>query len=88
MPNNCFLEPVDQVSAVRFIADDLRLGVARRHHEINDAPKFDPRSPWHVVRNDVGRQIVKDVLRQPSGRKRAILVFRDLLNYAEGRVVL
>jgi hypothetical protein len=88
MPNDCVLEPVDQVTSVRFIADDLRSGVARRPHEINEATKFDPRSPCHVGRYDVGRQIVKHVFRQPSGRQRATLVFCDLLNCAEGRVVL
>ena len=88
MPNDCDLEPVDQVTSVRFIAADLRLGVARRHHEINEAPKFDPRSPWHVGSYDVGRQLVKHVSRQPSGRQRAIQVYRDLLNCADGRVAL
>jgi hypothetical protein len=88
MPNDCVLKPVDQVTSVRFIVDDMRPGVAGRHHEINEAPKLDPRSPWHVGRYDFERQIVKRVLRKPGGRQRAILVFRELFNCAEGRAVV
>ncbi len=53
------LEPVKQPASVCIIADDLLPGVAQRHHVINGALEFDPKSSWHVGRLDARRPVVK-----------------------------
>jgi hypothetical protein len=48
------LEGGDQPASVRIIAHDLLPRVAPRHDVIDGALKFDPQSPWHVGRLNLG----------------------------------
>jgi hypothetical protein len=48
------LEGVDQPASVRIIAHDLLPRVGPGHDVIDGALKFDPPSPWHVGRLNLG----------------------------------
>jgi hypothetical protein len=52
MADDRLFEPINQPTSVRIIADDFLPGIARRHHVINRAPKFKPKSLWDVGRLD------------------------------------
>ena len=48
-------EGVDQPASIRVMADDLLPRVAPRHDVRDGALEFDPQSPWHVGRLDLGK---------------------------------
>ena len=50
-------EHLDQPASVRIIADDFLPRIAPRHHVINGAFLFDPKSSWHVTSLDASEII-------------------------------
>ncbi len=69
MANKGLLWPVDQPLPIPIIADDLPPGIAPRHHMINGASKFDPKSSRHAGRLAAVRRL--------SSRKQKSLTMRN-----------